>query len=80
MDEGQILCSGQPLLDYAIHRLEIFSIDERDPKLSGQIREIAVILHKAKNEYNSRVKQLYGICEAFEKGEIKRTNKQRLTQ
>ena len=80
MEEGQILCSGQPLLDYAIHRLEIINIVERDPILSGQIREITVMLHKAKNEYNSRVRQLYGICEAFEKGEIKRTNQQRLKQ
>ena len=74
MHEGQILCSGQPLLDYAVHRLEIFNIENKDPKLAGQIREITVMLHKAKYEYNSRVRQLYGICEAFEKGEIKSTN------
>ena len=80
MNEGQILCSGQPLLEYAIHRLEIFKIENRDPTLAGQIHEITVMLYKAKNEYNSRVKHLYGICEAFEKGEIKSTNKQRLTQ
>ena len=80
MYEGQILCSGQPLLDYAVGRLEIVNIENKDPKLAGQIREITVMLQKAKCDYNSRVRQLYGICEAFEKGEIKRTNKQRLTQ
>lgn len=80
MYEGQILCCGQPLLDYAIHRLEIFNLENGDTKLAGHIREITTMLNKAKGEYNSRVRQLYEICEAYEKGEIKKTKQQRLTQ